>query len=112
MKANQSFPLQNLIRQATWPLSKFNKTWATYPALLEDDIAGRLHVDHCIETLRLSLMCYSDVTPVLAELAPDRPTGFQLDFNVHHKCRNYDTIMDYLHKHGSDVRVGEDGQPE
>ena len=105
------FTLQNLIRQATWPLSRFNKTWDTYPLLLEDDIGGRLHIDHCVETLRLSLMCYSDVTPLLAELTPDRPGGFQLDFNVHHKCRNFDKVTEFLREHGTDVRVDDDGQP-
>lgn len=36
-------------------------------------IANRLHADHCIETLRLALMCHGDVTPVLIHVEPDAP---------------------------------------
>lgn len=81
----------------------FNESWHAYPWFLTDELAGRMHVDHCLESIRLSLMCYADVTPVLAENAPHRPTGLQLDFNVHHKCRNYDKMLEYVEAHGVDV---------
>ncbi|KAM3464465.1 hypothetical protein MY5147_009503 [Beauveria neobassiana] len=93
----------SLIRQATWPLRMFNESWHSYPWFLTDKLGGRMHVDHCLESLRLSLMCYADVTPVLAENNPMRPTGLQLDFNVHHKCRNYDKLLEHVQAHGVDV---------
>lgn len=93
----------SLIRQATWPLRMFNESWHSYPWFLTDELGGRMHVDHCLESLRLSLMCYADVTPVLAENNPMRPTGLQLDFNVHHKCRNYDKLLEHVRAHGVDV---------
>jgi hypothetical protein len=88
---------QNLVRQYTW-FEHYNKNdpLTIYPDDLEDPVAGRIHVDHCLETLRLSLMCYSDVTPMLFEVDPSIPNlGRKADFNVHHKCRNFDKIVDW-----------------
>jgi hypothetical protein len=33
--------------------------------LRASDVGNRMHVDHCIETLRKALMCHGDVTPFL-----------------------------------------------
>jgi hypothetical protein len=62
-----------------------------------------MHVDHCIETIRMSLMCYADVTPVLVEITPERKAGRKADFNVHHKCRNYEKIRKYLLEEGVEI---------
>lgn len=61
------------------------------------ETASRSHIDHCIETLRLSLMCTGDVTPVMV-ISPDGRTfnGSHVDFNVHHKCRSYEKIRDFV----------------
>lgn len=92
---------QNLVRRATWPLSKFNESWGDklYPWDLTEPIGARLHVDHCIETLRLSIMCYGDVTPVLIDRSGNS-IGRMFDFNVHHKCRNFDAIVNYTLQNG------------
>ena len=69
-----------------------------YPTdLLDADPSiAREHVDHCIETLRLSLMCYGDITPLFFDLDPNEELGRIADFNVHHKCRNFDSIVDWV----------------
>lgn len=94
-----TYNTQNLVRQATWPLDRFDKAWGPklYPADLEEALPARMHVDHCIETLRLSLMCYGDVTPVLLNHRTDgrHQVPRELDFNVHHKCRNFDQLVDW-----------------
>ncbi|KAK1957582.1 hypothetical protein LY78DRAFT_707613 [Colletotrichum sublineola] len=53
----------------------------------------RGHVDHCIETLRKSLMCTSDVTPIVFKLDPSRAPGTRSDFNIRRKCRNFEKIQ-------------------
>ncbi len=74
-----------------------------YPWSLEEAIGGRMHVDHCIETLRLSLMCYADITPMLL-LDDNDPQGIgSADFNVHHKCRDFDKIVEYVEEHGVEI---------
>lgn len=81
----------------------YNKSWGSlYPVDFDDPVVARTHVDHCLETIRLSIMCYADVTPVM--LRYDRATGErQTDFNTHHKCRDFEKIMAYLQKNGVEV---------
>ena len=55
--------------------------------------ALRMHTDHCIETLRLVLMCQSDVSPVLVKWSESEPAVPEADFNSHHQCRNFDDIL-------------------
>lgn len=57
---------------------------------------SRVHVDHCIETLRIALMCVGDVTPVLIKLDKSKPLGAEADFSSHHKCRRFDRLTDWM----------------
>lgn len=96
---------QNLIRQHSWPIELFDKDWGElYPDFLYDNpVLGRMHVDHCIEAIRLSLMCYSDITPVLNEHYDDPNFDRKADFNTHHQCRNFDKIAEYVETMGYDI---------
>jgi hypothetical protein len=44
-------------------------------------------------------MCYGDVTPVLIDRS-DNNIGRMFDFNVHHKCRNFEAIVNYTLENG------------
>jgi hypothetical protein len=59
------------------------------------DIGARMHVDHCIEALRISLMCHADTTPYLIINDPTAPQGTRADFSPHHKCRNFDRVREW-----------------
>ncbi|MCJ1425929.1 hypothetical protein MMC29_003830 [Sticta canariensis] len=59
------------------------------------DVANRMHADHCIETLRKTLMCHADVTPLLILKDDSNPIGDRPDFNLHQKCRDWDAIRDW-----------------
>ncbi len=59
---------------------------------------SRTHVDHCIETLRIALMCAGDVTPVLLRVDESKPLD-QADFSTHHKCRRFDRLTDWMKLH-------------
>ncbi|EGX94862.1 hypothetical protein CCM_03133 [Cordyceps militaris CM01] len=95
----------NLIRQHSWPIAQFSKDWGDlYPDFLWDNpVLGRMHVDHCFETLRLSLMCYADITPVLNQHFDDPDFDRKADFNTHHKCRDFDRIAEYVESMGYDL---------
>ncbi|KAK2616559.1 hypothetical protein QQS21_000602 [Conoideocrella luteorostrata] len=93
----------NIIRQYTWPLKMFDKSWGRLVPSLGDRVASRMHVDHCIETLRLSLMCYSDITPLLFLYDASSPLGSKIDFNSHHKCRNFSKVVDYVADYGVEI---------
>ncbi|KAI3324014.1 hypothetical protein HD806DRAFT_535129 [Xylariaceae sp. AK1471] len=56
-------------------------------------VGDRMHVDHCIETLRLQLMCNADLTPMLVLKDDTIALGSKADFNVHHKCRRWDRLV-------------------
>lgn len=70
--------------------------------------ALRMHTDHCIETLRIVLMCQSDVTPLLYKMSSDDPPLPEPDFKTHHRCRNFDDILAWNEAHGLSVFEVED----
>lgn len=95
-----------MIRQYTWFLLgnyDRNDDSIIYPWDFEDPVGGRMHVDHCFEALRLDLMCYGDITPVLIEYDEHRAVGRTADFSVHHKCRNFDKIVDWVKENGVEI---------
>jgi Domain of unknown function (DUF3328). len=61
--------------------------------------ALRMHTDHCVETLRLVLMCQSDVSPVLVKWSSDDPPIPQAEFSSHHRCRSFDDILAWNEQH-------------
>ena len=61
------------------------------------------HVDHCIETLRLALMCNADVTPYLLyekEAEPGLGVPAREDFQALHKCKTFDRLLDWVNTNG------------
>lgn len=87
--------MQNTIRQYTW--GDYYDRHGMPTNLPSGSLVGnRMHVDHCIETLRLVLMCHADTTPVLLEVDPKAPKGARADFDAHHKCRNFEKLRDWM----------------
>ncbi|KAJ5217761.1 uncharacterized protein N7469_011386 [Penicillium citrinum] len=86
----------NLIRQYTykdeWDYTNYS-SWGGGPDMV------RWHVDHCIETLRMNLMCTADVTPYLIWNDPEGFNGESPSFNTLHKCRKWEPIVDWVKKH-------------
>ncbi|KAE8419516.1 hypothetical protein BDV36DRAFT_294108 [Aspergillus pseudocaelatus] len=65
-----------------------------------NEAVKKTHIDHCIELLRITLMCVSDVTPLMFI---DDPHAFQRrtpDFNTMHTCRNFWEIREWVEKMG------------
>ncbi|KAF2868397.1 hypothetical protein BDV95DRAFT_579765 [Massariosphaeria phaeospora] len=87
----------NLLRQATWlPYYRTHTHIVRTPAPFSDsDVGIRLHLDHCIETLRLTLMCHGDTTPSLMMEDPESPLGVSTDFSSHRMCRNFEGIREW-----------------
>ncbi|KAB8231387.1 oxidase ustYa family protein [Aspergillus alliaceus] len=54
-----------------------------------NEIVKGTHLDHCIELLRITLMCVSDVTPLMFIDDPQAFQGGTPDFNTMHTCRNF-----------------------
>ncbi|KAH6630578.1 hypothetical protein B0J18DRAFT_105686 [Chaetomium sp. MPI-SDFR-AT-0129] len=79
----------NLLRQFTWK-EHYSHTGGDIDAPVAD-IRG--HVDHCLETLRMNLMCQADIGvftfKVYPELGDNDPWP---DFSTLHTCRNFEDI--------------------
>ncbi|KAI4215178.1 MAG: hypothetical protein LQ351_002493 [Letrouitia transgressa] len=82
----------NMIRMYTW--FQVDKYPGIPDGFSQNPLKNRMHVDHCIESLRLSLQCWGDVTPLL--IRQGGPAGGKADFNTHHKCRNFDKIEKWI----------------
>ncbi|KAI0455260.1 hypothetical protein F5B21DRAFT_503560 [Xylaria acuta] len=95
----------NQIRQYTWKdyyathmaewISKDSHGIVDLNVTDPASVTDRMHVDHCIEALRLQLMCNADLTPLLIEVDESNDFGQKADFNVHHKCRNWDKVTEW-----------------
>ncbi|KAK1564008.1 uncharacterized protein LY79DRAFT_573809 [Colletotrichum navitas] len=59
----------------------------------------RRHVDHCIESIRLNLICTGDVTPFLVTLNPKNKLGESADFETLHKCQKFVKLAEWSKTH-------------
>lgn len=62
--------------------------------------------DHCIEMLRIAIMCESDVTPITLYV-PDYQDDPTPDFSTMHTCRNFDRILEYVHENTMDYSLAD-----
>ncbi|KAH8723663.1 hypothetical protein GQ44DRAFT_728511 [Phaeosphaeriaceae sp. PMI808] len=78
----------NLLRMSTYP-EYYPKLWWSDTNDKPERVRG--HLDHCIEILRMNLMCLSDVN-VFTFHPKEGKEGYWPDYESHHVCRNFDKI--------------------
>ncbi|KAK1976219.1 hypothetical protein LZ30DRAFT_693034 [Colletotrichum cereale] len=84
----------NLLRQATYADYYSRADVGGDVATDPEELRG--HVDHCIEALRLNLMCQSDIGVFTFKMYPDLPVeGHWPDFSTLHTCRNFNDIRNW-----------------
>lgn len=55
------------------------------------------HIEHCIEYLRINLMCFSDETPYLIQVDE---TGNEVIYaDSLHRCRNFEKLIEWAKEH-------------
>ena len=64
--------------------------------------ANHRSTDHCIDTIRLALMCHGDIAVVTfgwedGEVLPSP------DFNIQHECRNWDNLLEWAKPRKADM---------
>jgi len=67
-----------------------------YPEM--NDSILQVHIEHCLDGIRQSLMCYSDMT-IIKEYWTDlkgQNGGMMADFDNVHICRDFDTIRNWM----------------
>lgn len=60
----------------------------------EDELLGMHHVDHCVDSLRQSLMCSVDVTPLVWQWSDERQKYLE-KAQVTHTCRNFEGVKSW-----------------
>lgn len=80
----------NAVRKSLWP-SRYNSSLVEADGSVNYDAWG--HIDHCIETIRRSITCQSD----LSALTYNWVEGSQIIANqeILHTCRNFDLISEW-----------------
>jgi hypothetical protein len=65
-------------------------------------------MDHCIDMLRQSLMCYADMTPLISY--DDKEQGNHdypfPDFASQHKCRDFGKLVDWSYTNPRALKWG------
>jgi hypothetical protein len=103
----------NLLRMSTYP-DYYTKLWWSDTndkpekvrahlgmflifGVYTDDVLTRT-LDHCIEILRMNLMCLSDVNVFTFHKQPGKE-GYWPNYESHHVCRNFDHIKQWANDH-------------
>ena len=60
----------------------------------EDGLLGHKHMGHCIDQIRQSLMCSSDITPLVFKWVEEKQEVKE-SAAVVHSCRNFDLIREW-----------------
>lgn len=81
----------NLLRMSTYP-DYYPKLWWSDTNDKAENV--RAHLDHCIEILRMNLMCLSDINVFTFHSRPGRE-GAWPDYESQHVCRNFDQIKQW-----------------
>lgn len=58
-----------------------------------------IHLYHCLETLRQSILCHADPGVVGYKFVRGREQRPYPDFNTPHKCRDWRGIIDWAYRH-------------
>ncbi|OAL47548.1 hypothetical protein IQ07DRAFT_120404 [Pyrenochaeta sp. DS3sAY3a] len=85
----------NLLRMATYP-AYYEKIW--WSDTNDKPERVRAHLDHCIEILRMNLMCLSDINVFTFHSRPG-VEGAWPDYESHHVCRNFEQVKQWANEH-------------
>jgi hypothetical protein len=81
-----------MIRKALRPDYYHSDHWSE--KVKEDELLGPMHLHHCIDSIRQSLMCMSDISVIVWQWdtrdLKAKPVG-----NIAHTCRNFDAIREW-----------------
>jgi hypothetical protein len=68
---------------------------------MQKTTSSLISIDHCIELIRIDMMCQADVTPyfIVEASLGDAPDDLNIDFSVFKKCRDFGKIKDWMKDH-------------
>ncbi|KAJ3552562.1 hypothetical protein NM688_g4088 [Phlebia brevispora] len=86
----------NMIRMALRPEHYVDPVTGNLGNIPRDDV--RVHINHCVDNIRQSLMCAGDITPLVWHLN-DKNSSAVINMDIPHTCRNYDALVDWAKAH-------------
>lgn len=78
-----------MIRQALYP--------DQYPNMRMNTTYGDWHIRHCVDSIRQSLMCSSDISVIVWQWNSTAKQHFPKG-NIAHTCRNFGMIQEWARK--------------
>ena len=64
----------------------------------EDELFGYTHIDHCVDSIRQSLMCSADISPLVWQWKEEfQETKIRAD--IVHTCRDFESIRQWAVEH-------------
>lgn len=73
-----------------------------YYGIIEADLdPWKLHIEHCIDALRESIMCRAELTFIPMEFNAKYRSGRPAFVAREHTCRNFEKILDWAHQYPS-----------
>lgn len=102
IEASHQMHCVNLLRKASWAeyYGPIDTSFQASPEIL------RMHLDHCVEMLRQNIMCHADVTMISWYWVEGRTVPYP-NFNIRHRCRNFEKIMDWSAEHAVHIDASE-----
>lgn len=61
-------------------------------------MTDEIHLDHCLEILRLNTQCNADIGVFTFYMIPGDPLAWP-ELNSKHVCRNFDKVMEWALDH-------------
>ncbi|CRG89603.1 hypothetical protein PISL3812_06641 [Talaromyces islandicus] len=88
----------NMLRKTLYP-DQYPEMWAYHDnGTVNHGTLQSLHMDHCIDALRQSTMCESDITPIRF-VNNYFGRGVFPDLVATHTCRDFDAIVEWAKEH-------------
>ncbi|KAK7184348.1 uncharacterized protein CC84DRAFT_1083597 [Paraphaeosphaeria sporulosa] len=88
----------DLVRQGVYR-HVYEEKGKVIPAFDGPEYLVLMHIDHCIELMRIHMQCHIDTTPYLVKIDDSVPVGYKAEFSSHHKCRNYEKVRNWVIDH-------------
>ncbi|KAJ3552560.1 hypothetical protein NM688_g4090 [Phlebia brevispora] len=88
----------NIIRKALRPEHYIDPITGDLGIIKQDML--RMHLNHCVDSLRQHLMCAGDISPVVWQWN-DQDDRAHINMDVLHTCRDFDMIVDWAKAHKS-----------
>lgn len=85
----------NMLRKALYP--EYYPPIKVFASPTENHLFGVMHRGHCIESIRQSLMCSVDISPIVWQWV-DRVQEVRVVGNIIHTCRSFDNVRDWALK--------------